>query len=233
VSTYPPVLESGPQHKKTFVHVVDLPGCCANGPTTAAALERAPDAISSFLRLLAERGEQVEPEAAIEVEVTRRVMEGDWLGNGSLVLDEDVEPLTRAELERQVPWAEWMREELLALVTPLSDEVLVRKPERGRPIRQILEHVFSAEYHYVRRWGKLDDVPGPDKPERMRRDELMAWMGHVRAREVERLLRLTPEELSAVLPAGSRWVTARRTMRSVLAHQWVHLVEIRERLRDP
>jgi uncharacterized damage-inducible protein DinB len=129
-----------------------------------------------------------------------------------------------------VRWAQWMREEIVALVTPLSDDDWTAKPERGRPIRQILEHVLEAEYAYVRRWGKIPGVPGPGHPERMPRDEFMAWMAEVQAREAERLLALTPEELRLVRPAGSGWVSARRTMRSVVGHQWEHLEEIRERL---
>jgi uncharacterized damage-inducible protein DinB/predicted RNase H-like HicB family nuclease len=224
------VLESGPQHRKTFVHVLELPGGCANGPTTDEALERTPEAIRSFLRLLAEHGEPVEPEGPIEVAVERHVTEGEWLGNGALLLDEDREPLSRGELERQVRWAGWTREALLALVTPLSDEEFTARPEHGRPVRTILEHVFESEYAYVRRWGKLDGVPGPGKLERMSREDLMAWMAHVREREVERLLGLSEQELAAVMPAGSRWVSARRTMRSMLEHEWEHVVEIRERL---
>jgi predicted RNase H-like HicB family nuclease/uncharacterized damage-inducible protein DinB len=230
MTTYRLVLESGPKHMKTFVHVLDLPGCSANGPTTEEALRRTPGAISAFLRLLARHGEPVDLDAPVEVEVARHVTQGDWLGNGSLVLDEDVEPLTRDELERQVRWAEWLREEFVALVEPLSDAEFTAKPERGRPIRQIVEHVFASEYSYVRPWGKLDGVPGPGKPERMARDELMAWIAHVRAQEVEQLLRFTDEELRAVVPAGSRHRTARRTLRSVVGHQWEHLVEVRERL---
>ena len=32
-------LESGPQHRKTWVFIPGLPGCTVRGPTTEAALE--------------------------------------------------------------------------------------------------------------------------------------------------------------------------------------------------
>ena len=45
MTEYALYLESGPKHKKTMVHVLGLLGCIAQGPTTEAALEAAPQAI--------------------------------------------------------------------------------------------------------------------------------------------------------------------------------------------
>ena len=47
---------SAPPRKKTMVHVPELLGCIANGPTTEIALERTPGAMRAFLRFLAGLG---------------------------------------------------------------------------------------------------------------------------------------------------------------------------------
>ncbi len=228
MTTYPLVLESGPQHKRTFITMPTLPGCVSNGPTTEAAIEQAPEAIRDFVRLLAEHGEEVDPGQEIDVEVVRHVTDNKWVGFG-IELEEDLEPLTRRELEQQLRWARWMREEMVDLLAGVSDEEFTRKPAKGRPIRKIVEHVFGAEYGYVRRFGKIEGVKGPGAIEAMDRGELMEWMGFVREREMARLHAFTDEELGAVDQAGSQVKTVRSYMRKLLAHQWEHLVEIRQR----
>ena len=50
-------LESGPQHRKTWVFVPGLPGCVAVGPTTDAAIEIARSAIAERLDFLRRHGE--------------------------------------------------------------------------------------------------------------------------------------------------------------------------------
>ncbi|MGH2609041.1 MAG: DinB family protein, partial [Tepidiformaceae bacterium] len=125
--------------------------------------------------------------------------------------------------------ATWLREEMLDLLAGVSDEEFTRKPAKGRPIRKIVEHVFGAEYGYVRRFGKIEGVKGPGAIEAMDRGELMEWMGFVREREMARLHAFTDEELGAVDQAGSQVKTVRSYMRKLLAHQWEHLVEIRQR----
>lgn len=230
--TYQLVLESGPQRKRTWVQVPQLPGCAFNGPTTDETLAAAPEAIRDFLRLLARHGETVDPDQDIRVQVARHVTDNKWVGFG-IELEEDLAPLSRDELQQQLRWARWLREEMLALLAPVSDDEFTRRPLKGRPIRRIVEHVFGAEYGYVRRFGKIEGIKGPGNVEAMQRPELMDWIAFVRDREVERLSALTNAELSAVEQAGSQVKTARAYMRKLLAHQWEHLVEIRDRLGSP
>ena len=68
---------------KTMVHVLDLLGCVATGPTTEEAVARTPAMIRAFLELLHRHGEKADPTAAIETAIADHVTEGDWLGNGS------------------------------------------------------------------------------------------------------------------------------------------------------
>ena len=66
-------LESGPRMKTTMVHVPELLGCVANGPTTESALEAAADEIRHYLRFLARHDEEADPNAAFETATRRPV----------------------------------------------------------------------------------------------------------------------------------------------------------------
>lgn len=216
---------------RTWVQVPALPGCTFSGPTTDETLAGAPQAIRRYLEMLARHGEDVDPEADIRAEADRHVTDNKWVGFG-IELEEDIEPLSRAELEQQLRWARWMREEMVELLSTVDDGSFVARPAKGRPIRQIVEHVFGAEYGYVRRFGKIEGVAGPGKVEAMSRPELMEWMAHVREREMVRLAALTDAELRAVERAGNQLKTARAYLRKLLSHQWEHLEELRERLGE-
>jgi predicted RNase H-like HicB family nuclease/uncharacterized damage-inducible protein DinB len=225
-------LESGPQHKKTMVHVPELLGCVVTGPTTEATLERTPEMIRAFLRFVRRHGEMVDPDQDVQIEVAEHFTRGTWMGNGDpdLVLPSDLEPLTEADVEKYVRRLEGSRAELLALIEGLSDEQLTEKPEKGRPIRGMLEHIFGAEYSYVRLFGKLDGVPGPGVVENKWTPELLDWMAHVRASEIAKLRSLTPEERTEPI-RGKRM--ASKIVRRMLEHEWEHLVEMSERLGKP
>jgi len=232
LTVYQLYLESGPKHKKTMVHVLEPLGCVATGPTSEEAVARTPEVIRAFLTMLHRNGEQVDPKAKIETEIAEHITEGDWLGNGSpyITFSPDHQPLTKAEIERFIPWLEWMRADMLALIAPLSDAEWLAEPETGRPIRRIVEHVAGAEYNYVRVFGKIPGLAGPGATEKMGREELLAWMDHLREHELARLRALTSEERKAVITRGESTRTARQMMRRMLEHQWEHLVELTERL---
>lgn len=234
MTVYQLYLESGPKHKKTMVHVPELLGCVATGPTTEEAVAKTPEMIRSFLDMLHRNGEKVDPKGEIETEIAVHITEGDWLGNGSpyITFPSDHEPLTAKEIERFITWVEWMRADMLALVTPLSDDIWSDKPETGRAVRRIIEHVAGAEYNYVRAFGKIPGLAGPGAMEKMSRDELLAWMDNLRTCEVERLRNLTDEERETTLTRGESTRTPRQMVRRMLEHQWEHLVELRERLAE-
>ncbi|GER92169.1 hypothetical protein KDW_63310 [Dictyobacter vulcani] len=226
-------LESGPQRKKTMVHVLELPGCVVTGPTTEEAMARTPDIIREYLRLLQHHGEVIDAE--IQLEVAQHITEGSWLGNGdpALLLPGDLEPLTIERREECLQLSQWIRQEMLAMVQSLSDEQWQEKPARGRTIRAILEHVFNAEYSYIRGFGKLEGMAGPGSVERKSRDEFLAWMEYVRTRENEKIRALTESERSEQTQHGQQIKTASKVMRRMLEHEWEHLMEIKVRLGYP
>ncbi|GHO85858.1 DinB family protein [Dictyobacter formicarum] len=230
---YPLYLESGPQKKKTMVHVLDLPGCVVTGPTTADALQRTPSIIQGYLRLLQRHDIAVDSPEDIQIEVAQHITEGSWLGNGDpgLLFPSDLEPLTAEKRERYIRCAECIRAELLNVVNGLSDEQWTEQPAKGRSIRSILQHIFGAEYAYIRGYfGKLDGVKGPGSVETMQRAELLDWMEYVRARELEKIRTWPAEEQARQSTHGQQIKTASKVMRRMLEHQWEHLLEIKERV---
>src|SRR3990172_4455891 len=147
--THALVLESGPRRKKTYVHVLGLPGCMARGDTAEEALDNAPAAISDYLRLLRRHGEDVDPDAPFDIKVAQHITEGDFLGNGTQTIDDDLRPLDAGEPERYANWLEWAREELAQYADRIA-AMQRDEPEHGRTIRGILQHVIGAEREYVR-----------------------------------------------------------------------------------
>src|SRR5437879_11842383 len=100
MASYGLYLESGPMRRKTMVHVLDLLGCIANGPTTDEALAATPEAIRAYMRFLRRQGERVEERGAIETHVVEHLTAGRLLGNGSpdIVLGPGLGPLTPADV---------------------------------------------------------------------------------------------------------------------------------------
>lgn len=226
-------VESGPRRKKTMVHVLDLLGCVATGPTTEAALERTPQAIRSYLRFLRRHGELTEFETDVQLQVEEHITEGVWLGNGdpSILFQPDLKPLSEAEGEQLIGRLAWMGAEVEELVSGLSQEQLAETPRpKGRSIQAIREHVLEAEVAYMRAFGRLEGLPGPGSIVKKREGELLGWIRHVRSREFERLRALSRQERSQVFVHWKVQRTARKVMRRMLEHQWEHLVELKERL---
>jgi len=236
MTLYQLYLESGPRRKKTMVHVLELLGCVATGPTTEGALDKTPQAIRAYLRFLGRHGAPADVDAEVQTEIAEHVTEGIWLGNGdpSLVFGPDLEPLTPEDAEAYIQRLEWMQLETVALVGGLSQEQLEEKPgPKGRSIQAILEHILESEYAYMSAFGKLEGLPGTGSIVKKRQGDLLEWMGYVRAREIERIRSLSWQERSEPFVHWKYTRTARKVMRRMLEHQWEHLVELKERLGEP
>ncbi len=233
MTIYQLYLESGPMRKKTMVHVLDLLGCIANGPTTEEALARTPQAIRTYLRFLQRHGEEVNPEEEIETRVAEHITEGTWLGNGdpAILFVPDREPLTQEDLEKYLRRLAWSRAEIVELVSGLSEEEMEEKPPRGRSIKGILEHIFGAEYSYVRHFGKLEGIQGPGSHIQRSKEELLAWMAVVRASEIKKLHALLDQPPGDPDVRSKYAHNSRRAIRRLLEHEWEHLMELKERLQ--
>ena len=99
-------LESGPQHRKTWVFVLGLPGCtaCAVRRPTRRSKAR-PAAILDRLAFLRRHGEQVADPEPIELVVAEHIIERKWLGFGLQFFTSDRLPLDRRTMfELQLRW---------------------------------------------------------------------------------------------------------------------------------
>jgi uncharacterized damage-inducible protein DinB/predicted RNase H-like HicB family nuclease len=237
VTEYGLYLESGPRRRKTMVHVLELLGCIAVGPTTEAALEATPEAIRAYLRFLKGNGEAADPDAPFETRVVEHVTEGQWLGNGSpyLLFGPDIEPLTDDEIETFLKRFRWLREELATWAASRSDEQLDAPPAGGgRTARAILLHVLGPTGAYLS--AALGGAPGFSRihgaaergetslPDALRRMAAMA---------VERVRATTPEERAAVRQRPRDIRTLRKAIRRMLEHDWEHLAELSRRPGGP
>lgn len=228
MKTFDLYLDSGPMRKKTYVHVPALLGCIARGDTTDEAVERSPDAISTFLRFVAQHGETVDPREEFRVRVALHMTDSAWPGNGSGFLPVDEKPLTAREIDALMARLDAIHAGLRRLTGGLTAKQLDAKPATGRPIRGILQHVCGEG-------GYLRGVTGSSRlmreVEEGRIDPNDA-LDRLLALERERLRTMSKEERTDVIMRGqARW-SARFAVRRMLEHAWEHYVEIADRLRQ-
>ena len=126
VPRYDLYVESGPQRKKTLVHVLDLLGCVVQADTTDEALAAAPEAIRSYLRYLKRHGERVDPGEGIQTRLAEHNTDGMF--SGQAMWPQDLKPVAPAALARYTRWLDWSRADLLALVNGIDEKGLRAKP---------------------------------------------------------------------------------------------------------
>jgi len=230
-------LESGPRQRKTMVHVLVLLGCIAQGPTTEAALDRAPEGIRAYLRFLRRHGEAFEPEDPITTVVAQHVTEGVWLGNGDPTpgFSPDFQHLLAEDLGTYLRRLAWLRADLSELVRDLPRERLLAEPEgAGRSIYRILEHVAESHAYYLRYLvGTVNGLSAAVRAVLQGPEDLPAALAHLWQVSTSRLEVLSETERTQWVQHGQVTWTARRALRRMLEHEWEHLLEIAVRLGKP
>jgi predicted RNase H-like HicB family nuclease/uncharacterized damage-inducible protein DinB len=231
---YPLYIESGPKHKKTMVHVLDLLGCIAQGPTTEKALQATPEAIRLFLGFLHRHGEKVKPEAEFKTKIAAHITEGAWIGQGDPAsgFEPDFQPLSEADLKVTLQHLGWMQDDFIQLIRELPRKKMLAKPETGRTIQEIAEHVSESHGVYLRYLtGKVDGLSEAMKAVREEGpDALPATLSDLWQLTNARLKILTAKERTVQVPHGQVTWSARRCMRRMLEHNWEHCQEIAKRL---
>ncbi len=227
-------LESGPRRRKTMVHVLDLLGCIAQGPTTEAALEATPQAIRTYLRFLERHGEAIHPEADFSIRITVHVMEGGWIGNGDPPqgFEPDFKPLTAADLKTHLRRLGWLQADLLELIQDVPRRKMEEEPRSGgRSIQDILKHVANTHGVYLRYLtGQVEGLSAALKAVKQTPVEaLPAALSEVWQISRTRLEILTEAERRQFVPHGEVTWTARRALRRMLEHGWEHFLEISRR----
>ena len=225
-------LESGPQHRKTWVFVPGLPGCTARGPTTDAAIENTPAAILDRLEFLRRHGELVADPEPMELLVAEHVIERKWLGFGLQFFAADRLPLTEEDVRTQLLWAGWSRDEFIATARAQTLPLASRPVTGGRSAAEILAHVAGAEWGYV--GSVLDSLPGQSRAIKAIEDAgAEPWEALALEREtvLARLSEMSEDERNRVLETdGKTPRSARRMLRRMLEHEWEHTLELRARL---
>lgn len=237
MTIYDLYLESGPRRRKTMVHVLDLLGCVAVGPTTDEAIAATPQAIQTFHRFLHRNGEDIDPNAPFDTRVAEHIMEGDFIGNGSpyILFGLDDLPLTDGEIDLLLRRVKAISGALVAWATTRTDaELDARPPSGGRPAREILRHVLAARGSYLA--AALGGAPGFGRiAAAFERGEIpfVAAMDESTARVSAIATATTQEQRASArqLPSGPK--TLRQAMRRVLEHDWEHLAELSRRPGGP
>ena len=226
-------LESGPQHRKTWIYVPGLPGCSTVAPTSEAAVEVATAAIRDRLGFLGRHGEVLSGLEPIEVVVAGHAIERKYLGFAQGTFPTDRLPMSSDEVEHQLRWAEWSREELVAVARAQPWPLAAKPAQGGRATAAILSHVAGSEWSYVS--STVGTVTGGGAiiaAIEQAGDEPWAELAAERQALMARLHRLTPEELQRVVDRGEGKPvrSARRMLRRFLEHEWEHVLELKSRL---
>jgi predicted RNase H-like HicB family nuclease len=224
-------LETGPKHRKTMTHVPGLAGTTAMGETTDIALDNTRPAIRERVEFLRRHGQKHPDPDPIELAVVEEDLTGGFLGFAIAFFGSDLEPVPPRELERQVCWAQWSREELIEVARAQPGGLRSGPPGKGRTPAEILAHVAGAERAYLNSIvGPVEGLNAQIKAVENSPDD--PWDALARAREIliARIQALTPEERRAVVQRGKERRTARRMLRRTLEHEWEHVQELRARL---
>jgi hypothetical protein len=219
--------------------VFDLPGCAVAAPDDGALRELMPIAIAEHLTWLARQGEQVDPHAAIDLEVTETIVRAEMAAaDGEFCFADDQRPVTDDVIETAVRHMACARADLLALVGPLPDAVLDWRPPRSAiakfdewnpdvlTIREIVSSIASSDGYY--RTG-LQDGNAPD-------DVGAADLESQRREVIQRLRSLSGEDRGRVFHPVRPWGdgpeawTPRKAIRRIIGHERFHTKEIEQRL---
>jgi predicted RNase H-like HicB family nuclease len=134
--------------------VFELPGCFASAHTQAEAVATAPARIAAYFRWLATYGHSMPGvDAPIQTEVVTVFQafpsESNYLVNA--FFEADRPPLTQQEVDQALWLLDCSRQDLLAVLGPVSSERLTR-PIAGE-VQGILQHIAQGERWYLQNIG--------------------------------------------------------------------------------
>ncbi len=228
--------ESGPKHRKTYIHVPQILGCVARGATTEEAVANTPAEIRRFLRFLRRHREDVDPEEDIEVRIAEHITEGISLGDGYpyVTFATDFEPLDSGEVDRQLLRVREVMSEIGAWARSQSPESLDAQPPVGRPAQTILLHILGPQGSILAaafgRAPGFGPIKAAAKSGELPIDEalLLSW-----EKCAERVKQATPDEWNSVRQMTGYVYTLRNALRRMIEHPWEHFVELSERPGGP
>ena len=236
MANYQLFLESGPKRRRTMVHVPELLGCVANGPTTEAALDATPEAIRAYRRFLVRSGEPDANDDAVDLRVAEHVTGGQMLGDGSpyIIFGCDLVPVTNDDIALADRRLSRLLAELATWAGGQSDGALDASPVAGRTAREILLHVIGAQGPALS--IALGSAPGfgAIQGAAKRGERPLPVALSETAELASRVLHATTGEQRAhrrEMSSGS--YTLRKSIRRSLEHAWEHLAELSRRPGGP
>jgi uncharacterized damage-inducible protein DinB len=230
-------LESGPRRRKTMVHVLDLLGCVAVGPTTEEGVAAAPLAIRQFSAFVRRAGEQAPDPDPVEIRIVEHITEGTWLGNGSpyIMFGPDFEPVTQPLLDRYLNRFAAMRGAVTDWAEAQSAASLDADPVGGgRTARAVLLHVLGATGGYLA--AGLGSASGFSHVHtQAERGELPLAEALKLGGELAlaRARRSSAQQRQQVMQKSHGPRTFHQTLRRMLEHEWEHLAELARRPGGP
>jgi predicted RNase H-like HicB family nuclease/uncharacterized damage-inducible protein DinB len=225
-------IETGPKHRKTMTHVLSLAGTTAMGETTDAALDNTRAAIRERIEFLRRHGEDHPDPEPIELTVAEEDTTTGFLGFAAGTFGPDLEQISPRDLQRQVRWAEWSRDELIEAARAQRGGLRSGPSGKGRTPAEILAHVAGSERAYLNSVvGPVEGLNNAIKQVENTPDDPLVALARAREILVARILAMTPEERRAVVQRGKERRTARRMLRRTLEHEWEHVLELKSRLR--
>lgn len=206
----------------TMAHVAELLGCYSMAKTSKEALEKLPLKIRQYLDWLGAHGEPVPlSKEPIQIDVVKEVSTHVDVSDGDseILLDHNQAPLADEELKTLLRLMNYAREDTIATLRDVSDEMLDWKsdPTTTRSIREIVAHLAYVEFWYL---GKLWDESSTEG--------LLELPAEIRKVVVERLNKLTPigrerkTTFYYVAPKPPEEWTARKIFRRYLWHERIH-----------
>lgn len=223
---FPLHLESGPKHRRTMAHLLDLPGCVIAAPTTDDAVAVAPAVAAAYLQFLRRHGDDVDLDATIETPVELHVIARGRIGYGDPAegFPADFLPIDQGTVDRTRERHRWMHEDIVALASesPMDDLLSGEK----WATRRVLEHVAEVEYEYIRcSLGHMDGVRQEVRALIAMGDPVAA-LNRMQEAVDTRLGSVTAAELEARVQRGEKTWTVARTCRRLLEHRWEHLTQL-------
>jgi len=230
-------LESGPKRRKTMVHVIELLGCVAVGPTTEEAIEATPEAIAAFRRFLLRCGEDVDPDAGFTTHVQEHITEGVWLGNGDpyISFGPELAPVSEGELEVFTHRLVTLRGEIAAWAEASTTEALeTMAPGSSRSTRAILLHVLGPTGAYAAPvLGTISGVSALHTQADRGQIPIAEALRQSTAIVADKLRAATDEQRAKVVERPREVRTLRKALRRTLEHDWEHLAELSRRPGGP
>jgi len=225
-------LEVGSEGTGAFVP--SCPGCWVFGRTPERGLMKVKAAIAEWFEWLERHGEQVSPETKdFEVEVAEllRVSYNPVkAGKEEPIFWSEVLPITKKDVTRTLRLMRYSREDLLKLVSNLSNECLDwLPPNEPRTVRNCLRHIAYVEPWYI----TLLNVDLPSTYPR----NVFEMLNYTRQIVVDYLKNMPRDKMRGIFQPKkyprsicNLW-TARKVLRRLVDHERLHIKYIEKVLQ--